>query len=280
MLKKAHPYRRFAVPFTLAFALLLAFVPTTFAASYSHGSATRVGPKSHYLALGDSLAFGYQPDLDFGHGYVDDFYSNLKSHGSTSLANMSCPGETSVTMLNGNCPYPYLRKFPYLGSQLNAALLYLALNPGSVSPVTLDIGATDVKGDIDLSTCVINTTQFASDLATLDANLKNTILPQLRAGLTVNGKVTGDIVMMNLYDPYQNICPNSVSFTQKVNSHLATDVAGYGSIVDVFSAFGGAKTPNSNTCSYTWICSIFKDIHSTGAGYSVIANAFEAKLGY
>ncbi len=277
MPKNAHIHSRIVVP--LAFALLFLFLlaPSTFA--HTRG-ASLVGPKSHYLALGDSLAFGYQPDLDFNHGYVDNFYSNLQSHGTNSLANMACPGETSVTFLNGNCPNSYLRKFPYIDSQLNAALLYLALYRGQVSPVTLDIGANDVKQDIDLKTCVVNTQQLASDLATLDNNLKQTILPRLHAALMVNGQLTGDLVLMNYYDPYQNICPNSVSFTEGINQHLAADVSGYGTIVNVFKAFGGATTPNPNICPYMWMCSIFQDIHATNKGYSVIATTFEKGTGY
>ena len=286
MHRKPHVYRRIAMPLTFALLLLLLFAPAAFASSAKHAPNAKpkhsalVGPKKHYLAIGDSLAFGFQPDLDFTHGYVDDFYSNLKSHGVSSLANMACPGETSVTFLNGNCPYPYLRKFPYIGSQLNAALAYLYFYAGQVSPVTLDIGANDVKGDINTSNCSINQTKLAQDLATLDYNLTQVILPQIHAALVVNGKVTGDLVMMNLYDPYQNICPDSVAFSQTVNQHLANDVSNYGTIVDVFTAFGGPSTPNHNICSYTWMCSFFNDIHATTKGYSVIANTFEQGTGY
>ncbi len=279
VLKNAHVYQRIVVPLT--FALLLLFISAPAALATSHGSGLSLaGPKQHYLALGDSLAFGYQPDLNYSHGYVDDFFSNLKSHGVKDVANMGCPGETSVTFLNGKCPYPFLRKFPYVGSQLNAALVYLKLHAGQVSPVTLDIGANDLTRDVNTSNCSVNQQQFQQDLATLDNNLTNIILPQLHAALTINGHLTGDLVMMNYYDPFQNICPNSVSFTETVNAHLAADVSNYGTIVDVFSAFGGPKTPNPHICTYTWMCSIFKDIHATNTGYSVIAATFEQGTGY
>lgn len=279
VLKKAHVHQRIVVPLTLALLLLFISAPAALAASYS-ASNSLVGPKQHYLALGDSLAFGYQPDLNFSHGYVDDFFSNLKSHGVQDVANLGCPGETSVTFLNGKCPYPYLRKFPYIGSQLNAALVYLKLHPGQVSPVTLDIGANDLTPAINTSNCTVNQQQFTAALATLDYNLAHIILPQLHAALTVNGHVSGDLVMMNLYDPFQNICPNSVAITQMVNAHLAADMANYGPIVDVFSSFGGANTPNPHICTYTWMCTIFKDIHATNTGYSVIAATFEQGTGY
>jgi len=276
--EKLVPYRRVFIPLSLAFVLFLIVAPSVLASPRSHVSL--VGPKQRYLALGDSLAFGYQPDLNYDDGYADDFYSNLKSHGVSKIANLGCPGETSTTLINGGCPVPLLRKFPYIGAQLNAALFYLALHPGQVSPVTLDIGANDLLRDIDMKTCVINTTKFADDLATLDANLTNTILPKLHNALVVNGTLTGDLVVMNYYDPYQNACPNTVPYIQTFNQHIADDVNGYGTIADVFSAFGGATTPNANICSYTWECSIFHDIHSKNTGYSVIASTFESAVGY
>lgn len=283
MLKNAHACRRLILPLGLALLLMSLLVPVSQAAAHSasHGKHYKlVGPKSHYLALGDSLGFGFQPDFNFDNGYVDDFYANLQRHGTNELANMSCPGETSVTFLNGKCPYPFLRKYPYLGSQLNAALNYLQHNAGTVSPVTLDIGGNDIRGDINSSNCSINQQQFQTDLATLDANLTKVILPQLHAALLVNGQITGDLVLMNYYDPYQNVCPDSLPLSQALNQHLANDVSGYGIIVDVFSAFGGSKVPNPNICNYTWMCSFFHDIHATDKGYSVIANTFEKGTGY
>src|SRR2546425_10145900 len=84
----------------------------------------------------------------------------------------------------------------------------------------------------------------------------------------------------NYYDPFQNICPNSVPMVQTINQHLANDVRGFGIIVDVFSAFGGAAVPNPKICTYTWICSPppGPDIHPTDQGYSVIADTLAAAI--
>jgi lysophospholipase L1-like esterase len=275
---KAHKYWHFAVPLICAITIFFLMSPTTFAMSHVHRFSL-VGPKSFYLALGDSLAFGYQPDLNFKQGYVDDFFSNLKGHGVKTLANMGCPEESSSTFINGGCPYAFLHKYFYLEAQLNAAVNYLHNHAGQVSPVTLDIGANDVMGDVNTSNCTVSS-NFENDLAHLDSNLTGTILPQLKAALTVKGKVTGDLVLMNYYDPYQNVCPNSVSIIQTFNNHLASDINGFGIIVDVFHAFGGPGTPNPHVCSYTWMCSIFKNIHATSKGYSVIASTFENGTGY
>jgi lysophospholipase L1-like esterase len=262
----------------LTLCLCLLPTPAAFAASTPR-QLTLVGPKTYYLALGDSLAFGYQPNFDWSHGYVDDFFSNLKGHSVQQLANMGCPGETSTTMIKGGCPYAFLRKYPYMGAQLAAAVGYLQKYAGKVSPVTIDIGGNDLLPDINTSTCTVSST-FSTDLATLDANLKGAILPQLKAALTVNNVVTGDLVMMNYYDPYQNICPNTVPYIQQFDQHLARDMSGYGTIVNIFSAFGGAKVPNKHICTFTWMCSGYKDIHATSTGYSVIASTFENGTGY
>ncbi len=279
MLKHLRAFKRLEAPFVLVALLFLTTVPVALAQTHLVAS-TVIGPKKYYLALGDSLAFSYQPNFDFSHGYADDFFSNLKTHGTTTLANLGCPGETSSTFINGGCPDAFLRKYPYIGAQLSAAVSYLKSHAGQVSPVTLDIGANDLLPDVNLSSCKVNNTKFTADLATLDKNLTGTILPRLRAAMTVNGKVTGDLVLMNYYDPDQNACTNSVSYIQKINTHLASDLGGSGLIVDVFKAFGGPNTPNNNICADTWMCSVFKDIHATRTGYGVIASTFERGVGY
>jgi lysophospholipase L1-like esterase len=275
----SHLCRRMRTSLFLACILLFTAVPVALASPTSSHASSLAGPKKYYLALGDSLAFGYQPDLDFDDGYTHDLFIHLRTRGVKVQANLGCPRETSTTLIHGKCPVPYLRKFPYTGAQLNAALAYLYLLRGQVSPVTLDIGINDLLPNINTSTCTINDAQFNADLATLDANLTQTILPQLQAALTVDGALTGDLVLMNYYDPYQHICPHTVPYVQTLNQHLAEDASSSGArIADVFAAFGGTSSPN--LCAYTWICSAFKDTHARAKGYSIIATAFEDALGY
>jgi len=268
MLKGAHIYRRLVLPGVLVVLMLFAFAPAALAASNHNAQPDwSNGLKQHYLALGDSLAFGYQPNGDYNHGYVNDLFKELQENGVKDHLNLGCPGETSTTLINGGI----CKAYP---SQLVAALAYLHANPGNVSPVTLDIGANDVLPDTDPSTCKVDVNKFNADVATLDANLTQVILPQLKEALEVNGRVTGKIVMMNYYDPLQNLCTNSVKYSQTLNRHLAADVQGFGSIVNVFHAFGGPKTPNPNICTLTWMCKV-GDIHANNKGYSVIADTFE-----
>ncbi len=288
MLKDAHLYRRIILPIALAISLLFALAPVTLAASQGNGPPFHfIGPKKHYLALGDSLAFGVQPNCippvqvpaNCTHGYVNDLFNILQDEGTKDFTNYGCPGESSSTFITGGCPFG-----PPGFVQLKFALAFLQANPGKVSPVTLDMGANDVLRDIIFippSTCIENVPGFFADLATLDSNLKGTILPALQKALPGNGRVTGSIMMMNYYDPFQNFCPDTVPFIQTLNQHLADDVSGFGIIVDVFDAFGGAAVPNPNICTYTWMCTpppLGPNIHATDLGYSVIADTFAAAI--
>ncbi len=250
-------------------------------AAPARAAAFVVGPKHYYLGLGDSLAFGYQPDFDWTHGYVQDLYNNnLSHHGSGSLTNYGCNGETSTTMINGGCPYWYALHNYYFGPQLTAAVNFLHAHPGQVSPVTLDMGANDLLPDINSSTCAVSS-KWATDLATLNTNLKDVILPDLTNALkNSSGQRTGDLVMTNYYDPYSQKCPNSLAYVQQLNSAIATDAAAFGiPVVNTYGAFGG-NNQGSNICNLTWICSFYGDIHPKDAGYTTIANAFGATLGY
>jgi lysophospholipase L1-like esterase len=245
-----------------------------------------VGPKAYYLTLGDSLAFGYQPNLDWTHGYAAAFYADLRTRGTSHAANLACLDETTATFINSGCPYAYLRKTLYAGSQLKAALSVIAAHPNQVSPVTLDIGANDLLPLLNTSTCAVSSNSAAT-LATFNANF-TAILSQLSAAL----KGTGDLLVMNYYNPYQNQCasnPQVASLFATFDGDIANDVAACayggglpcnGHLADVAAAFGGDTTPNPNLCADTWICSPYHDIHATTPGYGVIASAFESAAGY
>ena len=117
-------------------------------------------PKKSYLALGDSLAFGFQfgiynqhfpvvpPEL-FVHGYVDDFSQMLRPiRPDIQTVNYGCPGETSASFIHGGCPYTtqgFTLHDSYSGSQLDAAITFLRSHSGQVSPITLNLGTNDLN---------------------------------------------------------------------------------------------------------------------------------------
>ena len=244
---------------------------------------TRPGPllqHHYYLALGNSISFGYQPNLDFTNGFVDDVFTDLQRANVTDGVNYACAGETSTTMISGNCFGRLIHHDAYTGAQLDAAVSFLNRHAGVVNPVTLEIGSNDVLPDWNSGTCTAGANATA-DLATLDANLTRTILPRLIAALGTHYQ-TGDLVLLNYYNPYAQQCSDSAAFVDTLNSHLAADAARFGvPVVDVYTAFGGDAHMADHICAYTWICNTqFHDIHPTTQGYRVIASAVERVLSY
>src|SRR5438477_11754976 len=116
-------------------------------------------PSPAYLALGDSLAFGFQEAkflnelatnsysaASFDTGYDADFAAMIRPLAPPGQAfhetNFSCPGETTGSLIHGPCPFPLPLhdSYPAGASQLQAALAFLRANPHRVNPITLDIG--------------------------------------------------------------------------------------------------------------------------------------------
>ena len=70
-------------------------------------------PKRYYLALGDSVAYGYQqskvdaelPPAAFDTGYVDDFAARLRQlRPMIVVVNYGCPRESTNSFIAGPCP--------------------------------------------------------------------------------------------------------------------------------------------------------------------------------
>lgn len=151
-------------------AVVLALSALAFASTASAGAA----PVSKtYLALGDSLAFGYSHQLfvqnfptenptAFENGYTNAYFKNKYKEG-LQLTNKGCPGETTDSMIGnsalaaafgipGESPCAYHKAgFPlhseYGGkSQLESAIETIAVDAATATPVTivsLDIGPND-----------------------------------------------------------------------------------------------------------------------------------------
>ena len=237
----------------------------------------------YYMALGDSLSFGYQPNLDFSSGFADDIFNDLHFIDVSGIVNYACAGETTDTFIHGGCVGRFAHHGSYTGAQLTAAVDFLKkeANRGHVSPITLELGSNDVLPDWDPSTCAASP-NVDIDLAHMDDNLTKVILPQLLDALQSRTNANnGDLHLLNYYNPYAKECPNSAQFVHTVNDHLAADAAQFKiPVVDVYAKFGGDAKMADNICSYTWICDArLHDIHPTNKGYQEIAQAVELSLG-
>src|SRR5512145_2391275 len=112
-------------------------------------------PKSYYLALGDSVTYGYQqskvglPPAAFDTGYVDDFAVLLRQiRPGITTVNFGCPGETTGSFILGPCLWTTFGERlhdDFTGSQLDAAVGFLRAHPGEVSPITITLWGGDVR---------------------------------------------------------------------------------------------------------------------------------------
>lgn len=252
-----------------------------------------------YLALGDSVAFGYVPPaavpapnyLD-AHSFVG-YPEYLAQQLNERVSNASCPGETSESMLvagaqsNGcenspGSPVGYSTLYPlhvqYQGTQMEYALRYLAAHKHT-RLITIDIGANDAF------LCQETTPDHCASPAELGAvaheiagNL-GTIFHELR---DVAG-YQGPIVALTYYSlSYSD--PAAVAGAQFLDSVIASVATANGGIVadglGAFAApsaaFGGdpcaagllIKLPNG-TCN----------IHPSPAGHRLLAEAIADALG-
>lgn len=200
-----------------------------------------------YLALGDSVAFGFSPlllaaglggDPSVFVGYPEIVAQRL----GLQLTNASCSGETTggfISTTNGQdykC-LGYRSFFPlhvaYSGSQLAFALQFLSTH-SDVQLVTMDIGANDVfklqdticHGD---TTCI--NAGLPGVLAGIDANLRF-IYGEIRNVAHYHGL----IVTLSYYG--LNYDPASVAGTQALNFPIIdATVANGGIVASGFDAF-------------------------------------------
>jgi lysophospholipase L1-like esterase len=249
-------------------------------------------PATYYLALGDSLAQGVQPNasgvsVETPDGYADQVYAALHpSRPGLKLVKLGCPGETTVTMINGGiCPYVG-------GSQLKAADDFLRQHRGQVRLVTLDIGANDPEACSgqpsfsQLAACAVKGVPSA-------ATHLRTIVSRLKAAAGPDARIVG----MNYYLPAlaewrSGLTGRAVAWTAEklaatFNALLDRVYAKAGiKVANVFSAFQtsdfadhGTNLPRNVTrlCQWTWECAApprGPNQHANQDGYQVIARAF------
>jgi lysophospholipase L1-like esterase len=110
------------------------------------GARRGQGPAAHtyYLALGDDLTAGAQPNGDHAHGYASLLYTQLlKTQPALLLVNMGRAGETAASMWgtgSGACQATPSSA----ATQLTRAAAFLRSHRGAVTLVTLSVGANDL----------------------------------------------------------------------------------------------------------------------------------------
>jgi lysophospholipase L1-like esterase len=279
--------RKFVGLAIAVFSVLSFSVPTASAGS-QHGFPLT------YLALGDSLAAGYQPDPTIGpdQGYVARVYRALARDRRMSLRNLGCNGVTTTILLSGGggCRYD-------ADTQLAAAERLLRRDQHRIRLITVDVGANDVNRCA--SGAAIDQPCVLTALGTVAGNLGQ-IVRRLRAAAP---RVR--IVGMTYYNPYHSawlrgpagvaVARQSLQLITLLNRILTGVYTAAGiEVADVAGAFATddltstAPLPDGRVvplavariCAWTWMCVPGRtpDIHPTSTGYRVIADAFLAEL--
>jgi lysophospholipase L1-like esterase len=260
-------------------------------ASASAGPVAKA-PRSYYLALGDSIAYGFQtdkadaglPPFRFNTGYVDVFAARLRTIvPRISVVNYGCPGESTRTFIHGGCPgrgdVQGLHD-GFEGAQLDAALAFLRAHPGEVSPITVTLWGGDLygefapkcKGDLPCirSHASAGLTRFGSRLASIVARLR---AAAPNAEIILSGAWNFDVEHLAQSDPlFRSIDATIAQAAARGGARVAT-------IYPLFGARGDAAKAKARICALTFICSK-GDPHPTDAGYRVMAGAFLAASGY
>jgi lysophospholipase L1-like esterase len=239
-------------------------------------------PQSYYLALGDSMAYGFQPDKakpgarpsDFDTGYVDVLAARLRKLApKIQLVNYSCPGESSLTFTRGGCPTlaeGVKLHDAYRGSQLKAATSFLRAHPGQVSPITLTLWGAE------LAPLSAKGKRAPSAIASF-ASRFNAILQQLRAAAP-----TAEIIVTGAWNPEADRLHQVEPLYRSVDAAIARAAAvSRVRVANMFAAFntGSLRAQKTRLCALTFFCSK-GDPHPTDAGYRAMADAHMAASGY
>jgi lysophospholipase L1-like esterase len=304
MLRVARKARRAAAAVIIASGLLAvgALAVTSSAAATSTqgapGSASALTGSSQgddYLALGDSVAFGYRPPqvtppADYLNAASFTGYPAVVAQAlGLTVVNASCPGETTASMINTAAPSNgcenspdsrpgYRQMYPlhvaYTGSQLAFAVSFLEQHPAT-RLVTIDIGANDLDLCRDTTPDHCTGTDFRQTLAQIGSNL-DTILAALR-DIAHYG---GDVVVLTYYPvDYRDV--TAVSQIAALNAMLAQQGERFGArIASGFTAFEAAAAgAEGNTCTAGLLIKLPAggcDAHPSTLGRDILAGAIVA----
>jgi lysophospholipase L1-like esterase len=261
------------------------------AAAPLHGA----GGNGTYLALGDSVAFGYVPpkavsppdylDPSSFVGYPEDVAQALH----IPVSNASCPGETTASFYipgaqsNGceNSPgssVGYRTEFPlhvqYAGTQMLYALRYLATHRNT-RLVTINIGANDVF------LCQETTADKCASPAELQAVLKKIEVNLAIIYFLIRdvARYHGPLVALTYYSlSYSD--PTQVAGTEALNSAIASVTEKFGGkVADGFAAFKGpSRAAGGSPCAAGLLIKLSSggcDVHPTPEGHQLLAQAIE-----
>ena len=259
--------------------------------------AASPAPAKYYLALGDSVAFGYTPPQVTPPQWYQHA-RNFKGYpeylapwfGLTDV-NASCPGETSssfldVTAQSNGCENSigsdlgYRDAYPlhvrYNSNQLAYATRFLATNGSATKLVSINIGANDIFVCQSTTSDECTGSDFPATLNTIAQNL-GTILHGLRAT-----GYHGKLVVLAYYSiSYTD--PIQVAGTTLLNNTLRSVAQQFHAIVaDGYNAFKDASGAAGDPCAAGLLIPLPGggcNIHPSALGHVILANAIAKAAG-
>ncbi len=237
-----------------------------------------------YLALGDSVPFGFNP-LALASPPVFDptnpanfvgYPEVLSKRLQVDVTNAACPGETTMHFvrlagLDDNCGL-YRFHFPlhvaYGSSQLDYAVTFLLSHPNT-GLVTVMVGADDLNafarvcGD---QQCIQN------DIATMSIPSLMTIFG------TIRSVYPGQLVVVTYYA--RNNTPQEIAAVQQGDALITGIATQFGAqIADGFAAFQAVEGPSLDPCAANLLIRLPDgtcDSHPSKLGQKVLAGAVKA----
>ncbi len=216
---------------------------------------TPQGPGEVYLALGDSLPWGFRLDDRQQDSFPGLIVASLGSSASLELVNLAVPGETSSS---------------FVASQLPRALAYLRevrAQGRSVSPITLTIGGNDL-----IRVERASAPERAEAIQRFQRNLA-AALDQLRAAAGAQA----DLAVMTYYNPYGGdpaLEGSDAYWVERLNQVIRAEAGRRGvAVAEVYTAFVGGR-------EYTHTFALFDDVHANAQGHRLIAETFLQALSY
>lgn len=282
-----------------ALASLMLFAGAAAAKSKPQPRNLPVVPGSQYLALGDSVTFGYMesavtPTPNYNDaasflGYPEQLAAALHLR----VANAACPGETSSSLINANGPSlacentptgssaHYRFNFPlhvkYAGSQLAYALSYLHSHH-NVRLVSLMIGANDFfRCEETTKDACASASEFSAFKATLTKNV-HTILSAIRN----RAHYRGQIVLVNYYSLNYN---SATGNAQSQAGNAAEDAGGKSFHVEIADGYGAFEAASAHSGEDPCTAGLLTQlgggkcgIHPSYAGQVLLAHAVEKAI--
>jgi lysophospholipase L1-like esterase len=273
---------------------------------------------AYYVSLGDSYSIGYQPTSTNPGGGTPGYTAYVAKKEKLTLENFGCGGATTSSIIASiGCGDPaYSDAVPYpTTTQEQAALTFIADNPGEVKLVTVSIGGNDVTSCAGLSGAT--TAQILGCVEAADTAITTNVtslVSSLDGALTANGDtapVIGltypDVILGDWVYPAgatnQSLASlSTVAFDNLINPALEAAYGGAAHFVNVTQApykeaTAGDDTPLTDTtkvgtyfkadgllpdavdevCQLTYFCTL-GNIHANDKGYNFIGSLIVAHL--